>query len=68
MPTYRGVPGHVGHGRSFSYPEDESNDILQYVKDITEGKIEKVDIPEEGGGQEAAEEEEEEDPTVLSCP
>ena len=63
VPTYRGVfLGTSDTEEVTVYSADESNDILQYVKDITEGKIEKVDIPEEGGGQEAAEEEEEEDP------
>ena len=64
VPTYRGVFLGTSDTEEVSvYPADESNDILQYVKDITEGKIEKLDLPEGGEGQEAAgEEEEEEDP------
>lgn len=63
VPTYRGVFLGTSDTEEVSvFPADESNDILQYVKDITDGKIEKVDLPGDEGGQGPGEEQEEDDP------
>jgi len=64
LPTYRGV--HLGTSDTEEvnvYQADEGNDIIQYVKDITDGKIEKMEHPERQGS-EASNEEEEEDPNT----
>ena len=60
LPTYRGV--HLGTSDTEEvsmFPADEGSDIYKYVHDIIDGKIQKMEMPENNGG---AEEEEADDP------